>query len=85
VGGGIAGLATAAFLVDDAHVPAANVTIYEALEVVGGSIDATGDSCHGHRNRGSRMFERYYECLYYPCGKIPSMQTAALSRSSSGR
>ena len=30
VGGGIAGLATAAFLVDDAHMPGKNITIYES-------------------------------------------------------
>ena len=30
---------------------------------------------HGYKNRGSRMFERHYECLYYLCGKIPSTQT----------
>ena len=44
VGGGIAGFATAAFLVDDAHMPAANITIYEALDVDGGCLDAAGDS-----------------------------------------
>ena len=31
LGGGIAGLAAAAFLVDDAYLPSANVTVYEAL------------------------------------------------------
>ena len=30
VGGGIAGLATAVFLVDEAHMPAKNITIYES-------------------------------------------------------
>ena len=30
VGGGIAGFATAAFLIDDAHMPGENITIYEA-------------------------------------------------------
>ena len=79
IGGGIAGLATAAFLVDDAHMPAANVTIYEARDLGGGGLDATGDSRHRYKNRGSRMFERHYECLYYLCGKIPSTQTPGLT------
>jgi oleate hydratase len=40
VGGGIAGLATAVFLVDDAHVPGKNITIYESAAVNGGCLEA---------------------------------------------
>ena len=40
VGGGIAGFATAAFLIDDAHMPGENITIYEAEKVHGGCLDA---------------------------------------------
>ena len=40
VGGGIAGFATAAFLIDDAHMPGENITIYEAEQVHGGCLDA---------------------------------------------
>ena len=39
VGGGIAGLATAAFLVDDAGMPGENITIYEQHSDVGGCCD----------------------------------------------
>lgn len=31
VGGGVAGLATAVFLIDDCYVPGENVTIYDQL------------------------------------------------------
>ena len=76
VGGGIAGLATAAFLVDDAHMPAKNITIYESAAVDGGCLEADWDpKAAGYKNRGSRMFERRYECLYYLMEKIPSTQT----------
>jgi oleate hydratase len=76
VGGGIAGLATAAFLVDDAHLPGENITIYEASAVNGGCLDAVWDpKGAGYKNRGSRMFERRYECLSYLMEKIPSIQT----------
>ena len=44
IGGGIAGLAAAAFLVTDAHMPPGNVTVYETLSVLGGSMDAAGDA-----------------------------------------
>jgi myosin-crossreactive antigen len=39
VGGGIAGLASAVFLIDDCYVPAQNITIYDELPVFGGSMD----------------------------------------------
>ena len=38
-GGGIAGLATAAFLIDDAHMSGENITIYKAAELPGGCLD----------------------------------------------
>lgn len=41
IGGGIAGLATAVFLIDDCGLPGQNITIYEKLPVVGGSMDGT--------------------------------------------
>jgi oleate hydratase len=74
VGGGIAGFATAAFLIDDAHMPGENITIYEAEEVHGGCLDAHRFE-KGYKNRGSRMWERRYECTYFLLGKIPSIDT----------
>ena len=47
IGGGIAGLAAAAFLVDDAHMPGANVTVYDAAGTTGGAMDSAGEA----RNR----------------------------------
>jgi MCRA family len=40
VGGGIGSLAAAAFMIRDGGVPGSNITIYEALDVLGGSLDA---------------------------------------------
>ena len=37
IGGGLAGLAVAAFLFDDAQMPAERVTVYESREVLGGA------------------------------------------------
>ena len=74
VGGGIAGFATAAFLIDDAHMPGENITIYEAEKVHGGCLDAARFE-KGYKNRGSRMWERRYECTYFLLGKIPSIDT----------
>lgn len=60
IGGGIAGFATAAVLIDDAHMPRENITIYEAAELPGGCLDAIREEKKGY-NRGSRMWERRYE------------------------
>ena len=46
IGGGIAGLATAAFLVD-AHLPGKNITIYESAELPGGCLDAIREEKEG--------------------------------------
>jgi len=43
IGGGLAGLAAAVFLVDDAHMPGNRVTVYESLDVLGGALDAGGE------------------------------------------
>ena len=74
VGGGIAGLATASFLVDDAQMPGENITILEKSSVVGGSLDAT-EGKDGYLCRGERELEAYMECLWYLCSKIPSLDT----------
>jgi oleate hydratase len=73
VGGGIAGLATAAFLVDDAQTPGENITILEKSSVVGGSMDGS-ENKDGYLCRGERELEPYMECLWYLCSKIPSLE-----------
>lgn len=47
VGGGIAGLSAAAFLVRDAQMPGENITVYDQLPVFGGSMDAAGSAADG--------------------------------------
>ena len=79
IGGGIAGLAAAAFLVDDAGMPAGHVTIYESLPLMGGSMDAAGDAALGYTCRGERELEAWMECLWYLCAKVPSLTTPGLT------
>jgi oleate hydratase len=73
IGGGLAGLAAAAFLATDAHLPAANITVYEELPAPGGSMDGTGDAITGYVNRGERELEAHMECLWYLFSKVPSL------------
>ena len=74
VGGGLAGLAAAAFLADDIHMPAKNITIYEKMNDVGGSMDGTGNASNGYLCRGEREMEPFMECLWYLCSKAPSLR-----------
>ncbi|MGN0812477.1 MAG: oleate hydratase [Candidatus Coproplasma sp.] len=74
VGGGIAGLSAAAFLVRDAHMPGENITVYDQLPVFGGSMDGCGNAETGYISRGERELEPYMECLWDLFGSIPSLE-----------
>lgn len=73
VGGGIAGLSAAAFLVRDAQMPGENITVYDQLPVFGGSMDACSTGSGGYVSRGERELEPYMECLWDLFGSIPSI------------
>ncbi len=78
VGGGIAGMACAAFMIDDGYLPGKNVTVYEKLPDVGGSMDGTKAE-HGYLCRGERELEPYMECLWYLFSKIPSIDSPGMT------
>ena len=54
VGGGIASLAAAAFLIRDGQMDGSRITIYEASNIVGGALDGTKDPQEGYLFRGER-------------------------------
>jgi oleate hydratase len=77
VGGGIASLAAAVFLIRDAGVPGENISILEQLPVLGGSLDGaqapTGEG--GYVTRGGRMLEdEHYVCLWDLLETIPTLE-----------
>ncbi len=71
VGGGIASLAAAVFLVRDAQVPGQNIKIFEQLDQIGGSLDGSGGPVDGYLVRGGRMFEKHFACTRDLLGSIP--------------
>ena len=73
VGGGIASLAAAAFLIRDADIPGSRITILEASQSVGGSLDAVGSPESGYVMRGGRMFESKYLCTFDLFSSIPAL------------
>ena len=74
VGGGIGSLAAAAFMIRDGGLPGGNITIYEALPVLGGSLDGGGDHQNGYTLRGGRMLTTdNFECTWGLFKSIPSL------------
>jgi oleate hydratase len=73
VGGGIASLAAAAFLIRDGHVLGRNITILEASDRLGGSLDGAGSPETGYVVRGGRMLESQYRCTYDLFSSIPTL------------
>jgi oleate hydratase len=74
VGGGIGSLAAAAFMIRDGGIPGANITIYESLPLLGGSLDGAGNPRDGYTLRGGRMLTTdNYECVWALYKTIPSL------------
>ncbi|MGN1388016.1 MAG: oleate hydratase [Bulleidia sp.] len=74
IGGGIAGLSAAVYLVDDIHMPGENIQILEESEAIGGSMDGAGNAGTGYLCRGERELEPNMECLWDICSRIPSLR-----------
>jgi oleate hydratase len=74
VGGGIASLAAAVFLVRDAGFDGRGVRILEELPVAGGALDGAGDPEGGYVTRGVRMLkEESFSCTWNLLDNIPSL------------
>lgn len=73
VGGGIASLAAAAYLIRDGHMAGDKITILEQLEVNGGSLDGSGNAIDGYIMRGGREMESHYECTWDLFSFIPDL------------
>ena len=73
IGGGIASLASAAYFIKDGQINPANITIYEELNIAGGSLDGSGSPEDGYVMRGGRMLNFSYLCTYDLFSFIPSL------------
>lgn len=75
VGGGIGSLAAAAFMIRDGSLPGENISIFEALPIMGGSLDGAGNPVGGYSLRGGRMLTTdNYECTWDLYKSIPSLE-----------
>ncbi len=77
VGGGIASLASAAYLIRDGGLLGANICVFEETPILGGSLDGAGSSETGYSLRGGRMFTyEAYTCTFDLLSFIPSLTDA---------
>jgi oleate hydratase len=82
VGGGIAGMAAAAFAIRDAQLPGTNVHILEETGLEGGSLDGAASPTEpgAYVTRGGRMLEdEAYRCVWDLFSSIPSLEDPAVS------
>lgn len=74
IGGGLASLSAAAYLIRDAGFPGQNIHIYEGMTILGGSNDGEGKPGEGFLCRGGRMLnEETYENFWELFRSIPSL------------
>ncbi|MGG7178296.1 oleate hydratase [Clostridium paraputrificum] len=74
VGGGLASLAGAAYLVRDCNFKGENIHIIEGMHILGGSNDGAGDPVNGFICRGGRMLnEETYENFWELFSSVPSL------------
>ncbi|MDO8260125.1 MAG: oleate hydratase, partial [Candidatus Magasanikbacteria bacterium] len=76
VGGGIASLAGAAYLIRDANFLGKNIYIFESSQKLGGSLDAQNrPASEGYVMRGVRMFEeKAFSSTFDLMSFIPSLE-----------
>lgn len=79
IGGGLAGLAAAVFLVRDAQVPGNQIHIYEELPIPGGSLDGDNRPNVGFVIRGGREMENHFETMWDMYRSIPSLEIEGAS------
>lgn len=79
VGGGLATMAGAAYLIRDCGLSGQNIHIYEGMNILGGSNDGAG-SREGFVCRGGRMLnEETYENFWELMSSIPSLEVQGRS------
>ena len=79
IGSGLASLASATYLINDAGVLGNNIRILEQDDVIGGALDGAGDPDKGYVIRGGRMHEKHFVCYWDLLANIPSYDDPAIS------
>lgn len=74
IGGGIASLSAAVFMIRDGRMDGNDIHIFEESDKIGGALDGSGNSKDGYVIRGGRMFDyEQYKTLFNLLSEIPSV------------
>lgn len=79
VGGGIAGLACAVYLIRESGFNGHNITVFNRDSVSGGALDGSGSAETGYLIRGGRMHEERFVCTWDLLSGIPTLHNPELS------
>ena len=79
VGGGLAGLAAAVFMIRDGKMRGSKIHIFEELPIAGGSMDGIKNPQRGFIIRGGREMEAHFETLWDLFRSIPSLENTDVS------
>lgn len=79
IGGGLAGLAAAVFLIRDGRMRGNKIHIFEELALPGGSMDGIYNPERGYIIRGGREMEAHFETLWDLFRSIPSLENPDVS------
>jgi oleate hydratase len=79
IGGGLAGLSAAAFMIRDGQMDGRKICVLEELSLPGGACDGIKDDNRGFVVRGGREMEDHFECLWDLYRSIPSLETENVS------
>lgn len=80
IGGGLASMAGAAYLIRDCNFKSENIHIFEGMPILGGSNDGIGTPEGGFVCRGGRMLnEETYENFWELFSTIPSIENPKIS------
>ena len=74
VGGGIASLASAVYLITEGGLQGKNTHILNQDSVNGGALDGSGSSEGGYLIRGGRMHEEHFGCTWDLLSNIPTLE-----------
>lgn len=73
VGGGIASLASAVYLITEGGLQGNNIHILNQDQVNGGALDGSGSAERGYLIRGGRMHEEHFGCTWDLLSNIPTL------------
>jgi oleate hydratase len=73
VGGGIASLASAVYLITEGGLRGENIHILNQDRVNGGALDGSGSPEQGYLIRGGRMHEGHFVCTWDLLSRIPTL------------